>query len=198
MYTHSRPSVKPVARKFSRWIRFYEDTLHDPKIVTLSDSQFRDWCRLMLIASRHPHGHLPSMRDIAADMRCTVADANAAVSDLVDVGLIDVVQHVPEAVFAPHNWTQRQFVSDCGGSAARMQKHRKRKGPKQARNNNATTQMQSSDDDVTSQRRPSDEISSESVSVSASVYLEDRYQRIQEGNVDSSRVSDGVDVGGEA
>jgi hypothetical protein len=196
MYTHSRPVVKSVARKFSRWIRFYEDSLHDPKIVTLSDRQFRDWCRLMLIASRHPLGHLPALRDIASDIRCTVADASAALEDLFEIGLIDIVQQVPETVYAPHNWTKRQFVSDCEGSAKRVRKHRSQKGSKQGCNGDVTLQKRSGDDDVTPTKRPSNEISSESVS--ASVELEARYLPIHDRDGDSSKLGDGVVARGDA
>lgn len=115
---------------FSRkWIRKYVESLHDPKVVSLSDSQYRDWDRLLLIAAKSEDGVLPSLRSVACELRCTESHAFAAISDLVDAGLIDVVSYVPTPTYKPHGWDRRQYAWDAGDLTAkdRMKRHRQRK-----------------------------------------------------------------------
>jgi hypothetical protein len=101
----------------------YRESLHDPKIVTLSDRQHRAWHNCLLIAD--DNGKLPAMRDIAVHMRVTVPDAEQIICELVEAELIDVDMMKGVRVFTMHGWSARQYVSDS--STGRVKKFRQRK-----------------------------------------------------------------------
>lgn len=108
----------------SRWFRYYDDALDDPKVQRLSGDLFKVWVNLLSLASKND-GKLPSADDISFRLRISVQDAQQRVEDLILAGLIDVL---PDKSFEPHNWSERQFASDS--SAVRMQKLRKKKQSK--------------------------------------------------------------------
>lgn len=106
------------------WIRLYREALHDPKLVTLPDRQFRAWVNCLLIAD--DTGLLPSRRDIAVHMRVSIVDVDNLLTDLVEAELIDAdATSGPVIVYRMHGWKQRQYASDT--SAERMRKHRAKK-----------------------------------------------------------------------
>lgn len=130
-------AAKSNSLQFTRkWIRKYVESLHDPKVVSLSDSQYRDWDRLLLIAAKSADGTLPSLRAVACELRCTESHAFGAIGELIDAGLIDVVQYVPTPVYKPHGWDARQYI--CDGKdptvASRMRRYRKTKKRNSNRN----------------------------------------------------------------
>lgn len=105
----------------SRWFRYYDDALDDLKVQRLSGDLFKTWCNLLSLTSKND-GVLPSVDDIAFRLRISIQDAQHRVEDLILAGLLDVA---PDQSVAPHNWSDRQYVSDS--SAFRMQKLRKKK-----------------------------------------------------------------------
>lgn len=108
----------------TRWFRYYDDALDDPKVQRLSGDLFKTWCNLLSLTSKND-GVLPSVDDISFRLRISVQDAQQRVEDLILAGLIDIL---PDGTHAPHNWSERQFASDS--SAMRMQKLRKQKRSK--------------------------------------------------------------------
>lgn len=105
----------------SRWFRFYDDVLDDPKVQRLSPHLFKTWMNLLCLASKH-NGKLPSNDDIAFCLRMSVQDAAQHVDDLILASLIDIDSNGSKS---PHNWSGRQYASDS--SAERMKKHRAKK-----------------------------------------------------------------------
>src|SRR6516164_6651178 len=105
----------------SRWFRFYDDALNDPKLLRLSDRMHRVWIGLLCVASKND-GKLPSMEDCALMLRLQPERMAEALASLVGAGLLDR----DGAALSPHNWASRQFKSD--GSAERMKRHRQRHG----------------------------------------------------------------------
>ncbi len=105
------------------WIRLYRESLHDPKIVTLSDRQHRAWHNCLLIAD--DTGKLPPIRDIASDMRVSITDAEQILIDLVEAELIDAEMLDGARTYRLHGWAKRQYVSDS--STERSRKHRAKK-----------------------------------------------------------------------
>ena len=108
----------------SRWFRYYDEALDDPKVQRLSGDLFKVWVNLLSLASKND-GKLPSADDISFRLRISVQDAQQRVEDLILAGLIDIL---PDKTLVPHNWSERQFASDS--SALRMQKLRKKKQSK--------------------------------------------------------------------
>jgi len=100
---------KPSSRNFGRWFRFYEESLNDPKIITLTDRGFRTWVNLLSIASKSD-GILPGMRDLSVYLRMTHNDVEDQLSDLINAGLIDILS---DRSLTPHNWDKRQFKWDA-------------------------------------------------------------------------------------
>ncbi len=101
----------------TRWFRFYDDAMHDAKLLRLSDATFRAWMTLLCVASKND-GALPPAEDIALTLRCKKPLVAGWITELVAAGLLDRT----ETGFVPHNWGDRQYKSDS--SAERMKRHR--------------------------------------------------------------------------
>jgi hypothetical protein len=107
----------------NRWFRFYAEVVNDAKVQRLSPTLFKTWVNLLCLASSQPRGRLPTIDDIAFQLRLSVQDAGQQLDELILAGLIDIG---PDGVRQPHNWETRQFVSDT--STERVRKHRASKG----------------------------------------------------------------------
>lgn len=104
----------------TRWFRFYDDALNDPKILKLSDNLHRIWVGILCVASKND-GFLPSVEDLALLVRIKPAKMHEAIKSLIKSGLIDD----DGVVCKPHNWDGRQYKSDT--SNERVKRHRERK-----------------------------------------------------------------------
>jgi hypothetical protein len=104
----------------TRWFRFYDDVINDPKIIELPDDLYRAWTQLLCIASKND-GTLPVVSHIAIMLRTTVSCTEKIISELVERGLIDECR---SGVLSPHNWRKRQYKSDI--STDRVKQFRKR------------------------------------------------------------------------
>jgi len=105
----------------SRWFRFYDDALNNPKVQRLSGDMFKAWVNLMCLTSKNG-GEIKSLADAAFALRTTEAKAAVIVTALTTAGLLDPVE---ARYFAPHDWKSRQFKSDVSND--RVQQHRERK-----------------------------------------------------------------------
>jgi hypothetical protein len=103
----------------SRWFRFYDDAINDPKILKLPEAMRWYWTALLCVASKN-NGTLPALDDIAIQLRVTAAKATEIISALVKATLLDKI----ETGFAPHNWNGRQYKSDV--STERVKRFRER------------------------------------------------------------------------
>ena len=101
----------------SRWFRFYDCALDDPKVQKLPAELFKIWVNLLCVASRND-GAFPAVDDLAFMLRQSSDSLSDSLSELMRLGLIDE----SEQGLTPHNWTERQYQSDS--SAERMRKHR--------------------------------------------------------------------------
>jgi hypothetical protein len=104
----------------SRWFRFYDDALNDPKVQLLAGDLFKAWVNLLCLASKNG-GKIPSADAAAFALRTTAAKARAIVADLAGYGLLDKVEG---GYFAPHNWGSRQYKSDVSND--RVKRFRQR------------------------------------------------------------------------
>ncbi len=104
----------------SRWFRFYDGALDDPKVQRLSPVLFKAWVNLMCLASRND-GNIHAA-DIAFALRVTEKTAGEIVADLGAAGLIDEF----EGRFTPHNWDKRQFKSDVSNERVKQFRERNR------------------------------------------------------------------------
>ncbi len=91
----------------TRWFRFYDDALNDPKILKLSDKSYRIWTQLLCAASKN-NGLLPLFEDLAIMLRMKAEKLQPELEKLITAGLID---H-DDIGMRPHNWNARQFKSD--------------------------------------------------------------------------------------
>jgi hypothetical protein len=103
----------------SRWFRFYDDAINDPKILRLSDKMFRAWVGLLCLASKYD-GAIPK-DDLALTLRATEKGVSAIVAYLIEHNLLEDRGEV----VTPHNWDGRQFKSDT--SNERVKRYRQRK-----------------------------------------------------------------------
>jgi hypothetical protein len=105
----------------SRWFRFYDEALDDPKVQTLPPALFKIWVNLLCLASKND-GIIPRLQDVAFSLRMTEPDVCERIGMLQAAGLLDVEGEY----VVPHNWKGRQYKSDV--STERVQRFRKRSG----------------------------------------------------------------------
>lgn len=91
----------------TRWFRFYDEALNDPKILKLSDKLFRVWVGLLCVASKND-GKIPPMEDTSLLLRMKSEKLSGDVKSLIAAGLLDDVG----GTLSPHNWNVRQYKSD--------------------------------------------------------------------------------------
>src|SRR3954469_12282928 len=92
----------------TRWLRFYDDVINDPKVQKLPDDLFKAWVNILCLASKNG-GVIAGAADVAFSLRCTENQARAIVARLRDAGLLDAPA---QGYVRPHNWNARQFKSD--------------------------------------------------------------------------------------
>ena len=99
------------------WFRFWNRTVHDPKVQTLSDSMFKFWVNCLCLASQNG-GALPPVTDISFHLRLRPQ----AVVDRLAV-LIDEHELFDRADgrIVPHSCNKWQIRNDV--SAERVTKH---------------------------------------------------------------------------
>lgn len=102
----------------TRWFRFYDEALDDPKVQRLAPHLFKTWINILCVASR-TEGRIPNDDDVAFKLRMSVKDASEQIQDLILAGLIDVTQ---DGERVAHNWDVRQRPSDK--SVNRTRKYR--------------------------------------------------------------------------
>ena len=135
----------------SRWFRYYDDALNDPKVQLLPDkpiNYFKCWINLLSVASKNG-GSLVSVGTVAYALRMAPEKAAAVVTFLSGRGLLDRVEG---AYFEPHNWGTRQFQSDV--STSRVQKLRKQR-KKQERNVSETADETPPETEQITEQKPS-------------------------------------------
>jgi len=105
----------------SHWWRAYDEALHDPKLLKLSDETFRRWFHVCCIASKND-GVLPDYSTIALELRVTELEAIRTIKSLISSNLLDELEN---GKISPHNWGRRQYKSDV--STDRVKRFRERK-----------------------------------------------------------------------
>lgn len=107
----------------SRWFRFYDRALDDPKVQRLAPDVFKGWVNLLCLASRN-NGILPSLGDIAFALRISDREADSLVSTLLSAGLLDDAGEGTK----PHNWNDLQYVERFDPTnAERQRRHREKR-----------------------------------------------------------------------
>ena len=91
----------------SRWFRFYDDSVNDPKVQRLDGDTFKVWVNLLCIASKND-GFLPDLADIAFILRMDESAVLEILGRFSDLNLLDGV----DGKLCPHNWASRQYKSD--------------------------------------------------------------------------------------
>lgn len=104
-----------------RWLRLYDDTINDPKILKLPEATRWHWIAMLCVASKND-GALPALDDVAIQLRVTAAKATEIITVLVKAGLLDKT----ETGFEPHNWNGRQYKSDVSTERVKRFRNAKR------------------------------------------------------------------------
>ncbi len=125
----------------SRWFRFYADTLRNPKVMRLSDKDYRLWSRLLAVACEND-GKLPPLADLKMLLAMRLDHLKEGVNRLISGGLIDALEHGYE----PHNWAKFQYKSDT--STPRVTLHRTKRNVSETPPDTDTDTDKSSDTKV--------------------------------------------------
>lgn len=105
----------------SRWFRFYDDAINDPKILKLPEASRWHWTALLCIASKND-GFLPPTDDVALMLRVKPGAAAAIIAQMKQCGLLDL----EDGKFTPHNWSGRQYKSDVSTDRVKRFRNSKR------------------------------------------------------------------------
>jgi hypothetical protein len=104
------------------WFRMYHEMIEDPKVGTLSDSEFRLWVEILCLACQSGNGGDTNLTvtETAWKLR---RDVSVTVKKLISNGLVTFQKRSngEDTIFVP-NWKKRQFQSDS--STKRVRKHR--------------------------------------------------------------------------
>lgn len=122
------------------WFRFYNTAPDHPKVLMLSDWQFRAWVILLCMASKMG-GVIPGAVDLlATTLRKPQQKTADTIQVLLSAGLVDMV----ETGYEPHNWTEKQFKSDVSTERVKRfrnaEMERKRNGPETEAETNTETE----------------------------------------------------------
>jgi hypothetical protein len=104
----------------THWFRVHDDLVDDPKVQRLEPSLFKALINLWCLTSANG-GVLPPIDEIAFKLRMKPEKAQRVLNELRAVGLVED----DERGTRPHNWDQRQFISD--GSTSRVKRFRERR-----------------------------------------------------------------------
>lgn len=137
----------------SRWFRFYDDAVNDPKVQRLPGEKFKVWVNLLCLASRN-EGQIPSLEDLVFILRVTRDEMSKLLDEFCDVGLIDPIE-VRDAPmsYEPHNWKERQYISDTKDptAAKRAKKYRDAKRDAAYRDRDGTVSVTATRTDTESE-----------------------------------------------
>jgi hypothetical protein len=87
----------------SRWFRFYDEALDDPKVQLLTPELFKAWVNLLCMANRGD-GVILNNEALAWHLRCKPERVGLFIDALVEKGLIEDRGDC----FVPHNWDKWQ------------------------------------------------------------------------------------------
>ncbi len=107
------------------WIRLYTDLPENSKIQRLPDHHFKFLINCWCLTGDNDDA-LPSPEDIAWRLRIDPAICQAYLDHLASLGILDKVGES----YIPHNWEDRQFVSDDSKERVRKYRDRYMKHPK--------------------------------------------------------------------
>jgi hypothetical protein len=107
----------------SRWFRFYDDTINNPKALKLTDKSYRAWIGLLCIASKND-GKLPSIEDCALVLRMQPERLTEAVVALVGAELLNR----DGDTLSPSDWNTRQYKSDTSTERSQRCRQQQRAG----------------------------------------------------------------------
>jgi hypothetical protein len=137
----------------TRWFRFYDTVLEDPKVQRLDPTLFKAWVNILCLASKH-RGILPSIPDIAFSLRMPEETADAIVQALMSGGLLED----SGGFLSPHNWHSRQYIDKTNSKRQKEFRERKKNGTvtvtksngvtKRSRNGRITTQDTDTDSPI--------------------------------------------------
>lgn len=104
------------------WLRLYTDLINDPKVMQLECKLFRTWISCLCIAKQRD-GVLPDLPAIAFALRLKEETAKQHVDALIEANLLDVTENG----LIPHNWANRQYLSDTSKLRTRRYRDRQKK-----------------------------------------------------------------------
>jgi hypothetical protein len=122
----------------TRWFRFYDDAVNDPKVQRLPGEKFKAWVNLLCLASRN-EGVLPPLADIAFCLRMDEEIVSSLLDEFCSLLLLDPVEFYEAPMsYEPHNWPARQYKSDVTDPTAPQRMKRYRDNKRNDRNGTVT------------------------------------------------------------
>jgi len=106
------------------WFRLYSEMIDDPKIGTLSDSEFRLWVEILCLACQSGDSGNTHLTVTETEWKLRKA-VSVTVKELLHRGIVTFLKRSDgkETLCVP-KWNKRQFQSDT--STPRVQKFRKK------------------------------------------------------------------------
>ena len=134
------------------WIRLYTNVRHNPKLQRLPDHLFKfvvnSWT-----AVADNDDFLPSVEDLAWDLKIEPELVESYIEHLIKLRVFD---RVDDKVI-PHNWMDRQFLSDISTERVRQFRERRMKRPRnvsETAQDSDQTQIQTRSEQTQTARAP--------------------------------------------
>ena len=108
----------------SRWFRFPNDTINDPRLQRLPGDKFKTWINPLCIASKHD-GVLPPPADLAFMLRLTEDKVAALLDEFSEKELLDPVEG-KYLSYTPADWASRQYTDGTAADRAKRYRDKKR------------------------------------------------------------------------
>lgn len=106
------------------WIRLYVNAVDNAKIQQLPDHLFKFLINCWCLTGASDDDALPPPEEIAWRLRIEPSVCNAYINHLVTLHLLDIDRYGNGDRTLPHNWNDRQFLSD--DSKGRVKRYRDR------------------------------------------------------------------------
>lgn len=120
----------------SRWFRFYDTVLDDPKVQRLDPILFKAWVNILCLASKK-RGVLPSISDIAFALRMPEETTDAIIQSLMSSGLLEDCG----GQLMPHNWHSRQYADPTNAERQKRFRDKQKAGNASVTERNGVTSV---------------------------------------------------------
>lgn len=108
------------------WFRMHTSIVNNSKVQSLPPDLFKAWVNLLALSKETNQDVLPSISEVAFQLRCTERQAKKWIDALCGARFFDRGE---DGLLRPHDWLEHQFISDVSTERVRKFREAKKKPP---------------------------------------------------------------------